>query len=371
VAALGRGELGASVYAPVRMAPSGPRKAKSDMKYRKLGAAGVKVSELCLGAMTFGEADEKSFMHKVGSDEKTSFNVLNRALELGVNFVDTADVYGQDGLSERVIGAWIERDQRRNEIVLATKFRFVMGEGPNKSGASRYRIMRCVEHSLKRLRTDRIDLYQIHMQDLDTPEDELLRALDDLVTQGKVLYTGCSNYAAYRLMDSLWQSKTRNLASFVTLQAQYSLVARELEREHVPLCRSQGLGILPWSPLASGFLTGKYDKNTPPPAGARLEKWKDSMAGFDKERNWRILDAVRAVATEANASPASVSLAWLLKQPQVSSVIFGARTIGQLEDNVKAVDVQLSDEQLKRLDEASAFELGYPYGFMKNIQSRW
>jgi len=341
------------------------------MKYRKLGAAGVKVSELCLGAMTFGEADDKSFMHQVGSDEKTSFNVLNRALELGINFVDTADVYGQDGLSERIIGAWLERDQRRNEIVLATKFRFAMGEGPNKSGASRYRVMRCVEHSLKRLRTDRIDLYQIHMQDIDTPEDELLRALDDLVTQGKVLYTGCSNYAAYRLTDSLWISKTRELSSFVTLQAQYSLVTRDLEREHMPLCRDKGLGILPWSPLASGFLSGKYARNQPPPAGTRLEKWKERMAGFDSERNWRILDAVQAVATEAGASVAAVSLAWVMRQPQVSSTIFGARNLAQLEENVKACDVNLSDAQMKRLDEASAFELGYPYGFMKNIQGRW
>jgi len=341
------------------------------MKYKKLGRAGVKVSELCLGAMTFGEADDKSFMHKVGCDEKTSIDILNRALELGINFVDTADVYGQDGLSERIIGAWIERDQRRNEFVLATKFRFTMGDGPNKSGASRYRIMRCVEHSLKRLRTDRIDLYQVHMQDLDTPEDELLRALDDLVTQGKVLYTGCSNYAAYRLMDSLWLSETRELASFVTLQAQYSLVTRELEREHVPLCREQGLGILPWSPLASGFLTGKYDKSQPPPAGTRLEQWKDRMASFDNDRNWRILAAVRAVAAEVGGSPASVALAWVMKQPQVSSTLFGARNIAQLEENVKACDVALSLEQTQCLDEASVFELGYPYGFMKNIQGRW
>jgi len=246
-----------------------------------------------------------------------------------------------------------------------------MGDGPNKSGASRYRIVRCVEHSLKRLRTDRIDLYQIHMQDLDTPEEELLRALDDLVTQGKVLYTGCSNYAAYRLMDSLWLSRTKDFASFVTLQAQYSLVTRDLEREHVPLCQAQSLGILPWSPLASGFLTGKYRKNQPPPAGTRLEQWKERRAGFDNERNWRILDAVLAVAAELAASPASVSLAWVMKQPQVSSTIFGARTVAQLEENVKACEVSLSDEQLKRLDEASAFELGYPYGFMKSAQGRW
>jgi len=341
------------------------------MKYKKLGNAGVKVSELCLGAMTFGEADEKSFMHKIGSDEKTSFGVLNRALDLGVNFVDTADVYGQDGLSERVIGAWFERDQRRNELVLATKFRFSMGEGPNRSGASRYRIMRCAEHSLKRLRTDHIDLYQIHMQDIDTPEEELLRALDDLVTQGKVLYIGCSNYAAYRLMDSLWKSRTQSLASFVTLQAEYSLVTRDLEREHVPLCRAERLGILPWSPLAGGFLSGKYDKNTPPPAGARLEKWKDRLAGFDKERNWKILDAVRAIAQETSSTPAAVSLAWLLAQPQVTSAIFGARSIAQLEENVKATALTLSTDQLKRLDDASNFELGYPYSFMKNVQASW
>jgi aryl-alcohol dehydrogenase-like predicted oxidoreductase len=341
------------------------------MKYRKLGSAGVKVSELCLGAMTFGEADEKSFMHQVGSDEKTSFGIMNRALDLGINFIDTADVYGQEGLSERIIGAWFQRDQRRNELVLATKFRFSMGDGANRTGASRFRIMKCVEHSLKRLRTDRIDLYQIHMQDTDTPEEEILRALDDLVTQGKVLYVGCSNYAAYRLMDSLWLSRTKNLSAFVTLQAQYSLVTRDLEREHVPLCRAQGLGILPWSPLASGFLSGKYQKNQPPPPGTRLETWKDRMLGFDNERNWRILDAVRAVAAETNATPAGVSIAWLLKQPQVSSVIFGARTIEQLEDNVKAEDVTLSDEQVKRLDDASRFDIGYPYSFMKNIQGSW
>jgi aryl-alcohol dehydrogenase-like predicted oxidoreductase len=324
-----------------------------------------------LGAMTFGEANDKSFMHKVGSDEKTSFGVLNRALELGINFIDTADIYGEDGLSERVIGAWFERDQRRNEVVLASKFRFTMGEGANRSGASRYRVMRCVEHSLKRLRTDHIDLYQIHAQDLDTSEDELLRALDDLVTQGKVLYVGCSNYAAYRLMSSLWISRTKNLAAFVTLQAQYSLVSRELEREHVPLCREEGIGILPWSPLAAGFLTGKYVKDQPPPPGTRLEQWKDRLQDFDNERNWRILDAVRAVATEVGASPGSVSLAWLMQQPQVTSTIFGARTIAQLEENVKAVDVTLGEAHMKRLDEASAFDLGYPYTFMKNVQGRW
>src|SRR3954467_15818980 len=271
------------------------------MKYKRLGNAGVKVSELCLGGMTFGEADESSFMHKLGSDEQTASRVLSRALELGVNFIDTADVYGQDGLSERVIGSWFERERRRNEVVLATKFRFTMGDGPNKSGASSYRIRSCVEASLQRLKTDRIDLYQIHMQDMDTPEDETLRALDDLVRQGKVLYIGCSNYAAYRLMNSLWTSKTERRASFVTLQAEYSLVTRDLEREHVPLCREMGLGILPWSPLAGGFLSGKYERSAPVPTGTRLGEKKERFARFDNERCWRTLSAVKEVATELSS----------------------------------------------------------------------
>jgi aryl-alcohol dehydrogenase-like predicted oxidoreductase len=341
------------------------------MKYKRLGGAGVKVSELCLGGMTFGEADDKSFMHKLGSDEQTAWRVMSRALELGVNFIDTADVYGQDGLSERVIGNWFEREQRRNDVVLATKFRFTMGEGPNRTGASRYRILRCVEASLKRLKTDRIDLYQIHMQDIETPEEETLRALEDLVRQGKVLYVGCSNYAAYRLMNALWTSKTEHLSRFVTLQAEYSLVARELEREHVPLCREMGLGILPWSPLAGGFLSGKYARSAPAPQGTRLGEKKDRFARFDNDRCWRVLDVVKEVAMELSSSPSAVALAWLLHKPQVTSAIFGARDIAQLESNVKATELSLSPEQLKRLDDASPLELGYPYGFMGSVQGRW
>ncbi len=341
------------------------------MEYRNLGASGVRVSTLCLGAMTFGEADEKSFMHQVGCDEPTSHAILDRALELGINFIDTADVYGQDGLSERVIGNWFAGRGRRDQVVLATKFRFVMGDGPNRSGASRYRIMRCVDDSLRRLRTDRIDLYQIHMQDLAVDEDETLRALDDLVRAGKVLYFGCSNYAAYRLGDSLWRSKTRGLDRFVTLQAQYSLVVRDLEREHVPLCKQWGLGILPWSPLAGGFLSGKYTKDAPPPPGARLDKWKDRWARFDNPRNWRILDAVSAVASALGSTPAQVALAWLLQRPTVSSVIFGARSVEQLDDNVAAAALVIPPELTRQLDDASAFEVGYPYDFMGRIQGAW
>jgi len=341
------------------------------MEYRSLGSSGLKVPVLCLGAMTFGEADEKSFMHKIGADESTSFAIMNRALERGVGFIDTADVYGQDGLSERVVGAWMKEAKTRDRVILATKFRFRMGDGANATGASRYRIVRTVEDSLRRLQTDRIDLYQIHMQDIDTPEEETLRALDDLVRAGKVLYLGASNYAAYRLTDSQWISKTEHLHRFVALQMQYSLLVRDLEREHIPVCQKFGLGVLPWSPLAAGFLSGKYRKDQPLPAGVRLEKWKERFAEFATDRGWRTIDALTAMAKEKETTVAALALAWVLAKPTVSSVIFGARSIEQLDDNLKAVDVKMSAADVQRLDDASAFDIGYPYKFMSNIQKRW
>jgi len=341
------------------------------MEYRNLGNSGLKVPVLCLGTMTFGEADEKSFMHKVGCDEPTAFAIMSRALEHGLSFLDTADVYGQDGLSERVVGKWMAEHKTRDKVVLATKFRFRMSQDANGTGASRFRIVRTVEESLRRLRTDRIDLYQIHMQDVDTPEDETLRALDDLVRQGKVLYIGASNYAAYRLADSQWIAKTEHLTRFVSLQMQYSLVVRDLEREHIPLCQRFGLGVLPWSPLAGGFLSGKFEKDKQPPAGTRLEKWKERLQGFDTPRNWRIQDAVKKIAQEKQTSPTAVALRWAIQKPSVSSVIFGARSLTQLDDNLRAAELRLSGEEMQRLDEASSFDLGYPYSFMSNIQSRW
>lgn len=341
------------------------------MKYRSLGTTGTQVSVLCLGAMTFGEADEKSFMHKVGSDEKESFAVLDRALEAGINFVDTADVYGQDGLSERVFGAWIASRSARERVVVATKGRFRMAPGPNGTGASRMRITQAIDASLKRLGTDRIDLYQIHMQDLRTPEEELVRALDDAARAGKIVYFGASNYAAYRLMESLWVSDKRGMDRFVTLQAQYSLATRTLEREHVPACTKFGLGILPWSPLASGLLTGKYRRGQAPPEGSRLAQWKERYKGFDTDRNWTIVEALDAVAKELSKPASQVALAWLLAKPVVSSVIFGARNIAQLDENLGAADLELPTEALARLDAASAPELGYPYDFMKSIDGAW
>jgi aryl-alcohol dehydrogenase-like predicted oxidoreductase len=343
------------------------------MQYRNLGNSGVKVSNLCLGAMTFGEADEKSFMHNVGADVATSYAVLDRAVAAGINFIDSADVYGQDGLSERVLGDWMADRGKRDELVIATKFRFTMpGQGDaNKSGASRYRIVKCVEDSLRRLKTDRIDLYQIHMQDITTPEEETLRALDDLVSAGKLLYIGCSNYAAYRLADALWISRVNSFAKFITLQAQYSLVVRDLEREHVPLCRTHNLGILPWSPLAGGFLSGKYRKGEAPPAGTRMAQWKTRWAGYDNERNWKILAALDGVAKEIGASASQTALAWLLAKPTVSSVIFGARDVAQVDDNIGAASLVLTPAHIKALDDASAFDVGYPYQFIGQIQERW
>jgi len=341
------------------------------MQYRTLGRSGVKVSTLCLGTMTFGEADANSFMHGVGADASTSHQIMSAALDAGVNFWDTADVYGQDGLSERVIGAWFEQTGRRDEVVLATKFRFTMGQGPNASGASRYRIRRCVEDSLRRLQTDRIDLYQIHLQDLDTPEDELLRTLDDLVSEGKVLYVGCSNYAAWKLVQSLSLSERLRTVSFATMQMQYSLAERALEREHVSVAREYGVGILPWSPLAGGLLTGKYRQGQAPPEGSRMAAWKERYARFDTPRNWRIVEALVSVAEQTGAEPSQVALAWLLHKPGVTSVIFGARTLEQLHANLPAADLVLTDEQVAHLDAESDFTPGYPYDFIGRVQGRW
>lgn len=342
------------------------------MQYRNLGHSGLKVSTLCLGTMTFGEADENSFMHKVSSDEATAHAILERALAAGVNFIDTADVYGQDGLSERVIGNWLAKTGRRDELVLASKFRFRMAPGPNGTGASRRRIVAAVEASLRRLQTDRIDLYQIHMQDLDTPEEETLRALDDLVRAGKVLYIGASNYAAYRLKDSLWISKVNRLERFVSLQMRYSPLSRELEREHIPICVQDGLGLIPWSPLEGGFLTGKYRRGEAAPEGTRMERWQQR---FDKLINtanaWDVVEAITAVAQELDANPAQVTLAWVLRQPGVASVIFGARTLEQLDDNLRAAELSLSDAQVQAISDARKFDPGYPYDFIAGIQGRW
>jgi aryl-alcohol dehydrogenase-like predicted oxidoreductase len=321
------------------------------MKYRPLGKSGARVSEICLGAMTFGEADEKSFMHKVGATEEVSHAIMSRALDAGVNFWDTANVYGQDGLSERVIGAWFAKNGHRDDVVLATKVRFGMGPGPNDRGASRLHIKRAVEGSLKRLGTDRIDLYQIHMQDAKTPEEEVVRALDELVREGKINYFGASNYAAYRLVESLWAADRAGTNGFVTLQAQYSLIERSLELEHIPALRRFGLGLLPFSPLGSGFLSGKYRRGQKPPEGSRFAKWTERFDKRASERNWNVVEALVAAATEIDASPSQVALAWLLRREGMI-VIPKAAKKDHVRENAGVLDLELTDDDLADLDKA-------------------
>ncbi|MBI1733104.1 MAG: aldo/keto reductase [Gammaproteobacteria bacterium] len=341
------------------------------MKYRNLGASGARVSEICLGTMTFGEADEKSFMHKIGASEEESHRMMSRALDAGVNFWDTANVYGQDGLSERVIGAWFRKNGRRHDVVLATKGRFGMGPGPNDRGASRKHIKQAVDDSLRRLGTDYIDLYQVHMQDIKAPEEETARTLDELIQAGKIHYAGASNYTAYRLIEHLWAADRAGLNRYVTLQAQYNLLERGLEFEHVPACKRWGLGLLTWSPLAGGFLTGKYRREQAVPSGTRYDKMKERFETRSTDRNWAIVDTLIAIAKELNATPTQVSLAWLLCKPAVTSVIIGARSVAQLDDSLKAVDLMLPDEAFAKLDVVSAPQLFYPYDFIKNIDGSW
>ncbi len=341
------------------------------MEYRTLGRTGTKVSTLCLGAMTFGEPTEGSFMHGIATPAEESHRILERALEAGVNFVDTADVYGNDGLSERVLGDWFSRTGRREEVVLASKFRFRMGQGPLGTGASRRRVRQAVEASLRRLQTDYIDLYQVHMQDIATPEEEVLSALKDLVREGKVLYYGCSNYAAYRLVKSDWIADKRGYAGHCIHQAQYSLAERSLEREHLPYQQEAGVGTLPWSPLAGGLLSGKYRKGEAAPAGTRMSKWTERLAGWDTERNWAIVDALRAAAGELETTPAAVALAWVRDRPTVTSVIIGVRDMGQLEANLEAGELTLPDPIASRLEEVSRPDWGYPYGFIQQVDGRW
>lgn len=339
------------------------------MEYRKLGTTGVKVSALGLGAMTFGTADETSFTHGITADEDTAFEIMDRADAAGINLVDTSDIYGQDGLSEKVVGRWLEDRGARDRVVLATKFRRRTGPGPNDTGASRYHLRQAVEASLRRLRTDRIDLYQVHSQDLETPEEETLRTLDDLVTQGKVLYLGVCNYAAHRLVRSLWISDVRRLERYVGLQAQYNLVFREIEREHVPVCREHGVGLLTWAPLAAGFLTGVYRSDQPPPAGSRLDVNRRRFEELASDQSWRILAEVERVAEETGARPAQVALAWVLSRPAVSSALLGARSVRQLDENLGAVELELGPEQLDRLNAVSEPRHGAMYEMMDRVQA--
>jgi aryl-alcohol dehydrogenase-like predicted oxidoreductase len=323
------------------------------MNYRMLGRTGLYVSELCFGAMTFGG---ESFWKVIGEQGQTEADTLvARSLEAGINFFDTADVYS-NGVSEELLGKAL--GARRKDVVLATKVRGRTGPGVNDVGLSRGHIMDSVHHSLRRLGTDYIDLYQIHGFDSVTPLDETLRALDDLVHQGKVRYLGASNLAAWQLMKALGLSGRHELARFESLQAYYSIAGRDLERELVPLMKDQQLGLMVWSPLAGGFLTGKYRRNAQGPEGARRTAF--DFPPVDKERAYNVIDAMDGVAQAHGVSVARVALAWLLHQPHVTTLIIGAKTQEQLEDNLAAPSLKLTAEQLAALAAVSALPPEYP-----------
>lgn len=321
------------------------------MEYRRLGRTGLKVSTICLGTMQFGWT----------ADKQASFAVMDRAVELGINFLDTADIYSRwaddnpGGVSEEIIGQWMAQSGvRRDQIVLATKVRGQMGDGPNDQGLSRSHILDGIEASLNRLQTDYVDLYQVHWPDEETPLEETLQALDDLIRVGMVRYVGCSNYPAWLLAKSLWISDVRRLTRYDTLQPNYSLVHRaEFERELQPLCLDQGIGVIPYSPLAAGFLTGKYRRDEPLPESARA---KGVSQRFMNEQGWAAVDKLEEIGQAHDATIAQTAIAWVLANPTVSSAIIGANTVEQLDDTAKGADVVLSEEEKAALDETTVWK---------------
>jgi aryl-alcohol dehydrogenase-like predicted oxidoreductase len=336
------------------------------MKMRYLGNSGIKVSEICFGAMTFGG---KGYWKVIGELEQKDANELVKlALDGGVNFFDTADVYSE-GLSEEMLGKAL--GNHRKEIILATKVRGRTGKGPNDVGLSRHHIIENCNASLKRLGTDYIDLYQLHSFDPYTPQEETLRALDDLARAGKVRYIGASNHTGWQLMKALAISDKQNLERFITLQAYYSLVARDLENELVPLCLDQKLGILPWSPLGGGFLTGKYRRGKERPKNARRTDRESQFLQFDEEKGFDIVDELERIAKNHNATIAQAALNYLLTKPGVSSVIIGARTREQLTDNLKASDWDMTPDEVTKLDTLSMQPKVYPYWMLqRTVQDR-
>ena len=329
------------------------------MRYKQLGRTGLFVSEICLGAMTFGGNADAGFWKAIGQLGQSEVDALvGRALAGGVNFFDTADVYSF-GHSERLLGqAFKNLGVARKDVVIATKTFGEMGPGPNDRGASRGHIMDSVKASLERLQTDHIDLYQIHGHDAVTPIDETLRALDDLVSEGLVRYVGVSNWSAWRIAKALGLSEAKGYARFETLQAYYSIAGRDLERELVPMLSEEKLGLMVWSPLAGGLLSGKFGPGAATPEGSRRTTF--DFPPVNTDRAWACVAAMREVAAAHDSSVARVALAWLLAKPHVMSIIIGAKTLAQLEDNLAAAELSLSAEELARLDVVSALPSEYP-----------
>ncbi len=327
------------------------------MEYRRMGRTGLKVSELCLGTMTFGKY----------TDLKEAERMVDLSFDAGINFIDTADAYG-GGESEEYLGKILK--SRRDNAVLATKFFNPMGPGINDSGMSRVRIFKAIEASLRRLQTDYIDLYYIHHVDTETPLEELLEALNDLVRSGKVRYIACSNYEAWRLMESLWISDSRQWARFECYQPQYNLVIRDIEEELVPLCEYKGVGIVTWSPLANGFLTGKYRGQGDTLQGTRSEDNWVYNPSFFADNAEETLDVVLKIADELDASPAQVATRWILEQPAVTSVIVGARNCEQFRDNLGASRIRFSPQQLESLNRVSKLKDRYPKSMEWSMSER-
>jgi aryl-alcohol dehydrogenase-like predicted oxidoreductase len=336
------------------------------MKYKQLGRTGLYVSEICLGTMTFGGNADAGMWKAIGALEQPTVNdIVGRALAAGVNFFDTADVYSF-GESERRLGqAFRDLGVARKDVVIATKVYGAMGPGPNDRGASRGHIMDSVRASLDRLQTDHIDLYQIHGNDSVTPIEETLRALDDLTREGLVRYVGVSNWAAWRIAKALGASERRGYARFETLQAYYSVAGRDLERELIPMLEEERLGLMVWSPLAGGLLSGKFGPGSDAPNDARRTAF--DFPPVEKDRAWACVAAMREIAQAHGASVARVALAWLLAKPAVMSVIIGAKTIDQLDDNLAATSLTLDAQEIERLDVVSALPGEYP-GWMFAMQ---
>ncbi len=338
------------------------------MKYKQLGRTGLFVSEICLGTMTFGGNEDAGMWKAIGQLRQDEVDgIIARALTAGVNFIDTADVYSF-GQSERLVGQALKNlGVKRKDVVLATKVYGEMGPGPNDRGASRGHIMDGVKESLERLQTDHIDLFQIHANDMITPVDETLRALDDLVSQGLVRYVGVSNWAAWKIAKALGMSEAKGYARFETLQAYYSIAGRDLERELVPMLTEERLGLMVWSPLAGGYLSGKYGPGGATPNDARRVTF--DFPPVDIERADGCIAAMREVGAAHGVSVARVALAWLLSKPHVMSVIIGAKSIAQLDDNLAAAELELSSEEIAKLDAVSELPQEYP-GWMLGRQSR-
>ncbi len=313
------------------------------MEYRSLGRTATKVSPLCLGCMMFGGK----------TTPEDSYAIIDRALDSGINFLDTANVYSR-GRSEEVTGEALKRNGKRHRVVLATKVHGRMNDDdPNAAGSSRRHVIEQCEASLRRLQTDYIDLYQIHRPRSDTPIDETLRALDDLIRAGKVRYIGTSTFAAWQVMESLWVSRELGLNRFVCEQPPYHILDRRIERELIPMARTYGIGIIPWSPLAGGLLTGKYTRENPSPEGARYANVADNarLAARKTDELYDVIEALQPVAKQKGCTLAQLTLAWCMHQPGVTSPIIGPRTMEQLEDNLGAVKVEITDEDRKAVDD--------------------